>query len=245
MIQVSNLAANFRAGRRAFSSTMKIYGFPLSQPTRSVLMLCKENKVPFEFQLVDPFKGENKKLEFKKMHPTGLLPAISVGENFVLGESAAIMQYICEEYQLNRWYPPTYKERAWVNFWLHWNHTNTRASTKKVLLTKLFPPKAGAEEAKAKGTKEYAKAVAFLEGHFDRTKSKYLVGDILSIADLAILPEVDQLSRLAFDLFDYEPYPLVTKWLLSCREELQSYQEVFDPVTKIALRMNPHKDVSR
>lgn len=60
---------------------LTIYGFPLSQPTRSVLMLCKENSIPFTFKLVDALKGENRKPEFRKFHPAGLLPAISVGND--------------------------------------------------------------------------------------------------------------------------------------------------------------------
>ena len=106
--------------------SLTIYGFPLSQPTRSVLLLCKENSIPYTFKLVDALKGENLKPEFRKIHPAGLVPAIEDGEGFVLGESGAILQYLSEVHGLNSWYPSDFKQRAKVNFWLHWNHNKTR-----------------------------------------------------------------------------------------------------------------------
>ncbi len=65
------------------SSQMVIYGFPLSQPTRSVLMLCQEAKIDYNFILVDALKGDTRKPDFRKINPAGLVPVINDnGENF-------------------------------------------------------------------------------------------------------------------------------------------------------------------
>ena len=216
--------------------SLTIYGFPLSQPTRSVLLLCKENSIPYTFKLVDALKGENLKPEFRKIHPAGLVPAIEDEEGFVLGESGAILQYLSEVHGLNSWYPSDFKQRAKVNFWLHWNHNNTRVSTKKVLVSKLFPPKSGSTEAFEIGVKALAKAVSFIESHLIRTDSLFLVGDHPTIADLAVVTELDQQLPSAFNFFDFSPYPKVTKWMQAI-ENLKSYKEVFGPVTQIAAKL--------
>ena len=57
---------------------LKLYGFPLSQPTRAVLMLLKESSTPYQFVLIDALKGENRRNpEFKSSFPgNAVVPAI-------------------------------------------------------------------------------------------------------------------------------------------------------------------------
>ena len=52
-------------------------------------------KIPYEFHLVDALKGETNKAPFLKINPAGLVPCIQ-DEHGVLGESGAILQYLCE-----------------------------------------------------------------------------------------------------------------------------------------------------
>ena len=109
------------------NSKLKVYGFALSQPTRSVLMLLKEGNIDFDFIIVNALKGENRRPEFKKISPTGLVPTITDTDNdFTLSESGAILQYVAEKYKILPLYPQDITEKAKINFWLHWNHTNSR-----------------------------------------------------------------------------------------------------------------------
>lgn len=62
-----------------------IYGFPTSQPTRSVIMLCKEANIDFNYVEINVFKGQNRKPEYLQLNPTGLIPtwqdgSLSLGE---------------------------------------------------------------------------------------------------------------------------------------------------------------------
>lgn len=65
--------------KRTFSTSKRItlYGFPLSQPTRSVLLLCNATNIEYDFKIIDALKGENRKPQFLAIHPAGLLPAIT------------------------------------------------------------------------------------------------------------------------------------------------------------------------
>lgn len=149
-----------------------------------------------------------------------------------LGESGAILQYIAESQGPSDWYPTDPIVRAKINFWLHWNHENTRVGTKKLLVGTLFPPKVGADEAKKNALKSFTRAVSFVDQKL--ASQEYLAGTkVPSIADLLLIPEFDQHLPTAFNLFDYSPFPHVNSWMKRMAL-VDTYEEVFDPVRKIA-----------
>jgi glutathione S-transferase len=199
------------------SNSMELYGMPLSQPTRSVMLLCAENNIPYNLTLVDARKFDTKKPEFLKLFPVGYAPAIN-DEGFLLTESAAVMQYLCEKHQLTSWYPfegtdgQAIQARAKVNFWLHWHHGNMRCSTRSLLVPSVYPPKGKTrEEALAKGAKEFSRGVKYLESYLKQRYEKNAKDLFLcssaspTIADLMVLPEVDQLTEKGMNLFDFTP----------------------------------------
>lgn len=93
------------------STPIKVYLFPLSQPSRSVRMLCREAGIPTDESIVNLMAGEHKKPEFLAVNPAGLVPSIVDGD-FVLSECGAILVYLCESRELTNWYPTDPKVRA-------------------------------------------------------------------------------------------------------------------------------------
>ena len=77
---------------KSFSTSVSppvIYGFPTSQPTRSLLMLCKQANIDVKYVEINVFKGQHKTIEFLKVNPAGLIPAWEEkddGKHFSLGE---------------------------------------------------------------------------------------------------------------------------------------------------------------
>lgn len=74
---------------------------------------------------------EQRSEEFKKISPTGKLPALSdtleSGDTFNLIESHAIMRYLIERFNKFSLYPKEDLQlRATVDSYLDWHHTNTR-----------------------------------------------------------------------------------------------------------------------
>ena len=55
---------------------LKLYGWPKSTCTQRVGMALIEKKVPFEFVMVDLFKGESKTPEYMAKQPFGQVPYI-------------------------------------------------------------------------------------------------------------------------------------------------------------------------
>ena len=171
------------------NQSITLYGAKYSQPSRSILLLLNELKHPYEFILVDPIKGETRTPDFRKLNPTGLVPCVKItrnNESFVLSESAAILQYICNCYNLHNYYPCEPKERSSVDFWLSWHHHNTRNSTMKILLPYVF--KNSIPEDAVKGFK---KSLKFMEAHLEKNNTKFLSSNNhITIADLLVLPEL-------------------------------------------------------
>lgn len=213
------------------AQSLRLYGFPFSQPTRSVLLLLKENKIPFDLVHIDARKGDARKPDYKKIVPTGMVPAIE-DNGFVLSETGAILTYISNKHHLHKWYPLDLQKRAKVEFWLHWNHTNTRASTKQIIVKKFWPPKdVPLEQTLDQGRKQLAMSVQFIENALTSHQGKYLCpGEHPTIADLFVVPELDQQLPEAMGLFDFTKYPKVLDWMQNLRTTLPSYEEVFQPV---------------
>lgn len=216
----------------AVKNSLKLFGSHGSQPTRSVLMLFKEANIPYEFVLIDPAKGETRKPAYKAIIPSGYVPAIKEEDGYVLSESPAIMAYMCDKYSLPLWYPTDLRARTNVNFWLHWNHRNTRSGTMSLLVKKLFPQKdQPLDPILAAGRKEFARSAAFIEQHLTSYKTKFLTSNKHpTIADLSIITELDQLGSRAFDIFDYTPYPKIQEYMKTVENSVPSYNELFQKV---------------
>ena len=75
------------------------------------------------------------------------------------------------------------------------------------------------------------KSIGFIESHLTQNKSKFLVGsDHPSIADLLIIPELDQLTEKGFNLADVKQFPAVCNYIDTIQSEVSSYDEVFQAV---------------
>ena len=173
------------------------------------------------------------KPEYRAINPAGLVPAIQEDGLGVLGECSAILAYLAESRQLSQWYPSNAATRAKINFWMSWNHGNTRLCTSGILRNKLFPPKTGGDELIAAAQKTLKGSLTLLENQLKITK--FLVaGDKPTIADLVLLTELDTSSSSGFGLVDFTPYPNVTRWMGDMAAELPTYAAVFEPVKVIA-----------
>ena len=130
-------------------AAVRIYADFRSQPVRSVVDLCKLAKLPHEVKQVDLFKGEHKKPEYLDVFPLGYVPSMEdlreENKGFVLGESNAIMKYLCNTFEVaDHFYPKDAKTRARIDMYLDGHHTKIRGIVKvlvpKALLALFMPP---------------------------------------------------------------------------------------------------------
>jgi glutathione S-transferase len=190
----------------AATSATKVYGVARSQPVRSVELLLSANKIAYELVVINL---RDKPKEFTDKFPAGKVPAFEDGD-FRLDEGAAILAYIADKHKLDAYYPAALEQRAQVNKWLHWNHNNTRKGTIELI----FPTVYGGgsiDDLEDAVDAFHAGPLTALDAHL--AGKKFLVGDSVTIADLFILPEVDQFAFTpGLSSVDVSKHANVTRW---------------------------------
>lgn len=105
-------------------STMQLYYFPASPPSRAVLQTIRVLELDVEIKSVDLLKGENLSPEFLKLNPMHQIPVL-IDDDFVLTESRAIMAYLMNSRAPgSTWYPNDPKERALIDRLLYFDCVN-------------------------------------------------------------------------------------------------------------------------
>lgn len=170
----------------------------------------------YESKFLQFDKGEHKAPEYTKHNPNGRVPALvdHANNDFVVWESAAILLYLGEKYDSKHAISgATTEERANVNQWLAFQISGLGPSQGQVnWFAHLDPTKAEHgtnERALKRYTDETHRIYGVLEGHLKEGNKKYLVGDRLTVADIAYYPWM----RIAgFASLDLTQYPSVKAW---------------------------------
>lgn len=73
--------------------TIKVYGVPFSVHTRKVIVALRLKGIPYEVVPVVPVNPATLPKDWRRISPTGLIPAIEDGD-FTLADSTAILAYL-------------------------------------------------------------------------------------------------------------------------------------------------------
>ena len=193
-----------------------LYGVPFSQPVRAVMWLMLYKRTPFEMVLINPgSRGDSgsRNPAYLAKNPGGTVPTIEEPDTgFVLGEAHAIMCYLSNKHGWEDVYPTDHRLRAKVDWYLHYHHRNVREASVGLVAPRvrkdLDVPDATQQAARASLTR----ALHTFESHW-LAKSRYLTGAQLTLADFAAYVEIGQLQPGFTNLFDFEPFPNVRRWL--------------------------------
>eukprot|EP01006_Ploeotia_vitrea_P026582 TRINITY_DN59552_c0_g2_i1.p1 TRINITY_DN59552_c0_g2~~TRINITY_DN59552_c0_g2_i1.p1 ORF type:complete len:238 (-),score=20.98 TRINITY_DN59552_c0_g2_i1:217-897(-) len=203
-----------------------IYGAPISQPCRAIMWALTAKGISYDFKMVMPGgRGAKLEVDYKTLNPTGQIPTITDGD-FVLRESNAILTYLADKYGWEDWYPKDLKTRAKIDEYLHWHHNTPRGLSLAAARPLLVP---GGTSDPKRDAKMVKKALTQLEGML--SKGKYLIGNSVTLADIACYCEVDQLLPEYFDLVDMSPYPNVLRWARDMRN-VPGHDQVRAPMLK-------------
>ena len=197
---------------------IELYYWPTPNGHKISIAL-EEMGLPYEIKLVNIGAGEQFKPEFLAFSPNNRIPAIidhdgPDGKPVTIFESGAILLYLAEK--TGQLMPTATNERIAVYEWLMWQMGG-------------FGPMLGqahhfnyyASEKVDYAMKRYSVEANRLYGVLDRrlAKTKYVSGEVYSIADIAILPWTRTYQRQNVSI---EDYPHVVAW----REELGSREAV-------------------
>jgi glutathione S-transferase len=122
------------------------------------------------------------------------------------------MSYLCNKYNWTDLYPDNHEERAKVDSYLHLHHRNVREASIGLVAPKVRKDLSFSEDFLKISHANIHKAFhAIEEGWLN--KSRFLVGDELTIADMSAYVEIGQLQRKFTNVYDFEPFPNITRWL--------------------------------
>ena len=176
-----------------------VYGVPFSQPVRAVLWLLLLKRMPFELVLINPgSKGDtgSRNPAYLAKNPSGTIPCIEEpGSGFTLGEAHAIMTYLA---RTNGWtdvYPDDERVRAKIDSYLHYHHRNIREASIGLVAPKIRKDLDIPELIQMAAKRNLTAALNTLEQGY-LTDSKFLMGDSVTLADLAAYVEVGQLPMI-------------------------------------------------
>ena len=198
---------------------LKVYGIKQSRAIRA-LWMCRELGLEYEHVKVNFADEATKTPAFLAINPSGKIPAID-DDGFGLSESMAINIYLAKKHNCPLM-PKDLKGEAQVLQWSFWvmseiekpllNVMLQQATFKDPEVEKYFrqrnPKNPELEKAGVEGLQ---KPLAYLEKHLG--KSKYLLGDNFTLADLNVASVMLWLTRTNLDM---TAFPKAKQWLDAC-----------------------------
>jgi GST-like protein len=158
---------------------------------RRASVMLEECGLEYAAHKLDLMKGDQKKPEYLAINPAGAIPAIvddqgPGGKKVTLAQSGAILLYLAEK--TGKFLPKDPARKAEALQWFMAVATDVAPASSAIFyMTQRAPDKTPANQQ-------------FLEGRFldmlktcdaKLAKSKYLAGDEVTVADLALIPVID------------------------------------------------------
>ena len=195
---------------------MNIYGVPFSQPVRAVMWLCILKKLPFKLVPINPgSKGDNgsRNPNYLAKNPGGTIPTIEEPDTgFTLGEAHAIMTYLARVHGWTDVYPEDEHKRAKIDQYLHFHHRNVREASLGLVAPKIRKDLDIPVIMQSNAQRTLNAALNVLESYY-LDGNTYLMGDEVSLADLAAYVEIGQLRPEFTNVLDMSGFPNVCRWL--------------------------------
>lgn len=193
-----------------------LYGVPFSQPVRAVMWLLLYKRMPFDMVLINPgSKGDNgsRSPSFLAKNPGGTIPTIEEPETgFVLGEAHAILCYLANKHGWADVYPVEPSRRAAVDWYLHYHHRNVRDASIGLVAPRIRKDLNIPEATQQAALATLSNALRVLDSGW-LAQSRFLTGDVVTLADFAAYVEIGQLQPCFTNVYDFAAFPNVQRWL--------------------------------
>ncbi|KAJ3669660.1 hypothetical protein LUZ60_011610 [Juncus effusus] len=190
---------------------MKLYGVTLSPNVTRILVCLEEVGAQYELVPVSLPAGEHKQPHHLARNPFGQIPAFEDGD-VVLFESRAISRYVLRKYKSDLLKEGSLVEAAMVDVWLDVETSQYNPAISPITFQCLIVPMKGGVTDQLIIDASLEKLTKVLEVYEARlSKSKYLAGDFVSLADLSHFPSTYNLSLTPY-ISVLESYPHVKAW---------------------------------
>lgn len=188
--------------------SLKLHVFPPSPRAFKVLLVAHHLGIDYEFCYVELPKGGHKTPEFAALNPNQRMPVLQE-DGFTLWESNAIVEYLASK--KDGWLPRDTRDRLALTKWLYWESNHWDPACAIFVFERLVKPFFGLGETSeseiARGEALFKRLADVLNGQLER--HRYVTGDSLSIADLAIASPLCVAEQVAYPL---EEYRAIQRW---------------------------------
>jgi glutathione S-transferase len=183
-----------------------LYNSPVSGNCYKVRLLLAHLDIPYERRTMDVVDRSNRPEVLGGLNPALRVPTLVLDDGRPLAESGAILWYLAEG---SRFVPEDAYERAQVLQWMFFEQYDHEPA---IAVARFWLAYSGRAEEFADRLPERQtagrRALAAMDEHL--AGRNYLVGDRLTLADLALYAYTHVAHEGGFDL---APYPAVRDWL--------------------------------
>ncbi|KKC25466.1 glutathione S-transferase family protein [Sphingomonas sp. SRS2] len=183
---------------------MQIYGDSISGNCLKVKWTADLLGLPYEWIETGVLSGDTRTPDFLAMNPAGQVPVIRYADGGILAQSNAIILSLAEGSAL---IPSNRYRRAKMLEWLFWEQYSHEPYVAVARFQVHYLGKSPAE-LEAKIVERGKGALALLDNAVK--DGGFLVGDKLSLADIALVAYTRVAHEGGFDLNDY---PAVQRWI--------------------------------
>lgn len=191
--------------------TLTIYGDPISGNCLKVKWVADYLNIPYRWIDVDVVGGGAKTPEFLALHPDGQVPAVVLADGRTLAQSNAIIFHLAEGSDL---IPADAYDRARMLQWTYWE----QYSHEPYIAVARFQVRYLGKPVEQLEPRIVARGWAALQRLDDALQaSPFLVGEALSLADVALVAYTRMAHEGGFDL---ARYPKVQAWVSRVEQAL-------------------------
>ena len=191
--------------------TLVIYGDPRSGNCLKVKWTARRLGVPFEWRDVDIMTGQTRTPEFLAINPAGQVPTVILADGRPLAQSNAIILHLAEGSNL---IPADRFARAKMLEWLFWEQYSHETAIAVARYQMLFLGQRR-DQLEPRLLQRGWAALERLE--LGLADTPYLVGEELTLADVALVAYTRWAHEGGFDL---QPYPKVRAWISRLEQDL-------------------------
>ena len=191
---------------------MRIYGDVGSGNCQKVKATAEFLGLAYDWIAIDIMMGESRTAEFLRVNPAGQIPVVVFDDGRTLAQSNAIVRYLARGSSLIPDDPfDCAKADEWM-FWEQYSHEPCVAVARYQRVYLKTPQSEIDPRLMERGDRALDRLEARLAGR------DYLVGERLSVADIALLPY----TRLAHEGgFDLASRPAIGEWIARCEAQLK------------------------
>lgn len=196
---------------------LQLYTYYRSVSAHRVRIALNHKSIPYKSLFVDQDSGDHRSAEYLRLNPQGLVPALVVNPDFIITQSAAILEYLEERYPERPLLPVDTEGRARVRSFMQVCIADTQPMN--ILRVYHYMRDAmGLDHATRRRWYEYwaHKGFRAMESLLtaDSRTGDFCHGDHPTLADVCLVPQVYNGEKNKLDL---SRYPTLRRIYRSCQ----------------------------